>query len=70
MNLVEQMVHDRVRELLKELEIISMELVKDTHKKKNSLKVTDFTTFGEIPKEKLLMIGAIHLQIKLLQGMI
>ena len=70
MSLVERMVYGRVKELLNELEVISIELVTDTYKKKNSVKIADLTTMGEIPKEKLLMIGTIHLQLKLLKGMI
>ena len=70
MNLVEQMVSDRVTQLLAEVEVIAEEMVVELDDKRKSTKVSDFTTVGEIPTATLRRLGVVQLQITLLKGMV
>ena len=70
MNLVEQMIHDRVATLLTEVEVIATEMVQNADTKRKSTKVSDFTTVGDVPPTVLRKLGAVQLQITLLKGMI
>ena len=70
MNLVEQMVYDRVTELLAEVETIAKDMVGDIDMKRKSTKVSDFTTAGDIPPSLLRRLGVVQLQITLLKGMV
>ena len=70
MNLVEQMVYDRVLTLLAEVEAIATDMVNEGDDKRKSTKVSDFTTVGEIPQATLRRLGAVQLQITLLKGMV
>ena len=70
MNLVEEMVHDRVVFLLKEVERLAGQIVGEVDAKRKSTKVSDFTTAGDMPPEMLRELGIIQLQITLLKGMV
>lgn len=70
MNLVEQMVHNRITFLLSEIERLAGQMVGDINDKRNSTKVADFTTAGEIPPKMLREVAIIQLQIRLLKGML
>lgn len=70
MNLVEQMIRDRVAALLVELAEVTKELIIQGEQKVHSTKVADFTTAHEAPKEILIKLGTIKIQLTLLQGII
>ena len=70
MNLVEQMVSDRVTELLADIEVIAEEMVGEIDTKRKSTKVSDFTTAGDIPPHLLRRMGIVQLQITLLKGLL
>ena len=70
MNLVEQMVYDRVVFLLSEVERLAGQMVGEINDKRKSTKVSDFTTAGDISPEMLREVGIIQLQITLLKGMV
>ena len=68
--MVEQMVYDKVTQLLAEVEVIAEEIVGEVDTKRKSTKVSDFTTAGKIPPSTLRKLGIVQLQITLLKGMV
>ena len=70
MNLVEEMIFNRVTVLLDEVQSIAESLIDEGEDKKRSTKVADLTTVGQIPPVTLRRLGVVQLQISLLKGML
>lgn len=69
MNIVDAMIANRVTDLLKELEALTLEVITEGQRKANSTAMADLMTQKELSPEMGKKMGMIHLQLSLLSNM-
>lgn len=69
MNVVEAMMVQRTEVLLKELEVLAEEVIREGQNKATSLAISDLTTQNELSPSLVKRLGIVHVQLHTLKSL-